>query len=81
MGRLRALSGAEVVKVFEGFGFRAAGQRGSHLKLKREGQDGRGQVLIVPKHAELDKGTLRGIFVQGCRFLEEGALRSHFYSE
>ena len=70
-----------MVRIFEGFGFRAAGQKGSHLKLKRLGPDGGGQTLIVAMHPEMDKGTPRGIFVQACRFVSEAELRGWFHTE
>ena len=42
------------------FGFKEAGQRGSHLKLKKKGIKGE-IVTIVPLHRELATGTLHGI--------------------
>ena len=35
MPRLRRLSGAELVRIFRGFGFAVHSQRGSHMKLRR----------------------------------------------
>ena len=81
MGQPRTLSGREVVAIFAGFGFAVAGQKGSHAKLRRIGPDGRRQTLIVPLHAEMDKGTLRGLLAQGCRFVPAEELWPHFYAE
>ncbi|MCX6635883.1 MAG: type II toxin-antitoxin system HicA family toxin [Acidobacteria bacterium] len=58
-----------MVAIFAGFGFAVAGQKGSLAKLRRIGTDGRRQTLVVPLHAEMDKGTLRGLMAQGCRFV------------
>ena len=37
MPKLRRLSGAEVIRIFELFGFVIQAQRGSHAKLRRRG--------------------------------------------
>ena len=42
---------------------------------------GRLRTLIVPLHAEMDKETLRGLLVQGCRFVPAEELWPHFYAE
>jgi predicted RNA binding protein YcfA (HicA-like mRNA interferase family) len=79
MPKLRSLSGAEVVAIFQGFGFVVASQRGSHVKLRRAGHQGI-QTLTVPAHSELDAGTLRAIIRQAARFIPEQDLRAHFYA-
>ncbi len=58
MPGLRSLSGKEVVRIFESFGWSAARQRGSHIVMVKEG----GIVtLSVPNHKEVAKGTLRSL--------------------
>ncbi len=79
MPKLRRLSGAEVVAIFQGFGFVVASQRGSHIKLRRAGGQST-QTLTIPAHSELDAGTLRAIIRQAARFIPEQDLRSHFYA-
>jgi len=79
--RPRRLSGDEVVAVLTSFGFTPVAQRGSHVKLRRITEDGRQQTLTVPRHRELDTGTLVAIFRQASRFVPETDLRPHFYSE
>ncbi len=79
MPKLRRLAGRDLLAILQGFGFQQVSQRGSHVKLAREGEGSR-QVLTVPLHAELDSGTLRAIFRQASRFIAEQDLRSHFYS-
>jgi predicted RNA binding protein YcfA (HicA-like mRNA interferase family) len=79
MPKLRRLSGADVVAIFQRFGFVVVSQRGSHIKLKRASAHGT-ETLTVPAHAELDAGTLRAIIRQAARFVPEHDLHSHFYS-
>jgi len=80
-GRLRRLSGSEVVAVLRGFGFAVASQRGSHVKLRRIGPEGAIQTLVIPMHAELDAGTLRAVFRQASRYIAEDELRPRFYAD
>jgi predicted RNA binding protein YcfA (HicA-like mRNA interferase family) len=78
MPKLRRLSGKEVVSIFTEFGFMVVGQRGSHMKLRREVATG-SQILTVPAHAQLDAGTLRAIIRQASRFIPEEELKPNFY--
>lgn len=58
MARLPRLSGREVVRVFESFGWEKARQSSSHIILVREG---RPATLSVPDHKEVATGTLRSL--------------------
>ncbi|MDX9975697.1 MAG: type II toxin-antitoxin system HicA family toxin [FCB group bacterium] len=58
MSNLPVVSGRACVKALQRVGFRVLRQKGSHIILCR--QDPYAQV-VVPDHAELDRGTLRGI--------------------
>jgi len=58
MPPLPKLSGKEVVRVFERFGWIVARQKGSHIILVK---DGHIATLSVPDHAEIAKGTLRSM--------------------
>jgi len=58
MPPLPSLSGREVVRVFESFGWEVARQRGSHIVLVK---DGSLATLSVPDHRPLAKGTLRSL--------------------
>ena len=60
---LPVVSGRKVVKALTKVGFKVAGRRGSHIKLKRK-VDGKVFVVIVPDHAELARGTLKSILRQ-----------------
>ncbi|NJK60974.1 MAG: type II toxin-antitoxin system HicA family toxin [Oscillatoriales cyanobacterium SM2_1_8] len=55
---LPVLSGREVVRVFESFGWEVARQSGSHIILVKEGEVA---TLSVPDHREVAKGTLRSL--------------------
>ena len=81
MPRARRLSGDEVIALLAAFGFEQVAQRGSHAKLQRTTDDGRRQTMTVPRHRELDTGTLLAIFRQACRFVPESELRPHFYTD
>jgi predicted RNA binding protein YcfA (HicA-like mRNA interferase family) len=79
--RLRRLSGREVVTILGRLGFAVHSQRGSHVKLRREGSRGEKQILTVPLHDEMDAGTLIAILRQASRYIPEEQLRPHFYTE
>jgi len=79
MPKIKNLSGKEVVRILESFGFVVVKQRGSHIKLVRIINNNR-QILTIPNHKELDKGTLKAIFIQTSRFVTESELRQYFYS-
>lgn len=58
MPALPALSGKEVVRIFETFGWNVARQRSSHIVMTKEGEIA---TLSVPNHKEVAKGTLRSL--------------------
>lgn len=80
MPKLRRLSGTEVIRTLEHFGFMVHSQRGSHVKLRRIGPTGEKQTLTIPRHRELDTGTLRAIFRQASRYISSEELRPYFYT-
>jgi predicted RNA binding protein YcfA (HicA-like mRNA interferase family) len=79
-GKLRVLSGFDVVRILAQFGFQQIGQRGSHVKLRRDHLGNR-QTLHIPMHRELRPGTLRSIYQQALNYVPETDLRLHFYSD
>ncbi len=81
MPSLKRLSGDEVVSIFVGFGFLVHSQRGSHVKLRRTSAGGPVQTMTVPRHREMDVGTLRAIIRQASRFIAEEQLREEFYTD
>lgn len=80
MPKLRRLSGDEVINILAQFGFRLHAQRGSHVKLQRIGVMGERQTLTIPRHRELDRGTLHAVFRQASRFVPSDQLHPHFHT-
>jgi predicted RNA binding protein YcfA (HicA-like mRNA interferase family) len=58
MASLPVLSGQEVVRVFESFGWSVARQRSSHIVMTKEGEN---VTLSIPNHKEVARGTLRSL--------------------
>ncbi|MBI4919749.1 type II toxin-antitoxin system HicA family toxin [Candidatus Azambacteria bacterium] len=80
MPKLKILSGQEIIKIFIGFDFSMAAQKGSHIKLIRI-LGGTRQTLTIPNHSELDKGTIKAIYRQALVYVSESEIRPYFYSE
>jgi predicted RNA binding protein YcfA (HicA-like mRNA interferase family) len=64
------MSGEEMIRALERWGFRRVRQRGSHVILKRETTQGP-IGCVVPLHRELAIGTLHGILQQAGLSAEE----------
>ena len=77
---LKTLSSKEVVSIFETFGFVVHDQKGSHIKLRRQGAIGK-ETLLVPERKQIAKGTLREIFKQASSYISQAELRPHFFNE
>ena len=70
MPNIKNLSGKEVIKILESFGFEQLRQKGSHIILvKKTSSDKIGYV--VPNHKDLALGTLKGILKQANITLED----------
>ena len=52
------LTPKEMIKTLEKFGFRYVSQKGSHMKYAKGNQ-----IVIIPNHSEIAKGTLK-VFYQ-----------------
>ncbi|MBM4127999.1 MAG: type II toxin-antitoxin system HicA family toxin [Nitrospira sp.] len=63
MGKLRVLSGRDVCRILEQYGFQTVRQRGSHIVMQRRTDLGTVTVPI-PDHPELRIGTLQSIIRQ-----------------
>jgi predicted RNA binding protein YcfA (HicA-like mRNA interferase family) len=59
MPKLPVLSGDALIRALQRLDFEQTGQRGSHVKLRRDQA-----ICIVPLHRELKRGTLAGILRQ-----------------
>ena len=60
---LPVVSGRKAIKALTKAGFKVAGRKGTHVKLKKKVND-KVFVVIVPDHAELARGTLKSILRQ-----------------
>lgn len=60
MDKLPQVSGKKMGRVLLRLGFRMKSQKGSHMKFTRE-YGSRREVIIVPNHKILRKGTLNNI--------------------
>jgi predicted RNA binding protein YcfA (HicA-like mRNA interferase family) len=58
MPSLPVLSGRELVRIFESFGWSVVRQRGSHIIMIKTGED---VTLSIPDHREVARGTLRSL--------------------
>lgn len=74
------LSGMEIVRYFESFGFLVSRTRGSHVVIKRVIHDKK-QVLVIPNHTVIVRGTLKGIVNQSSRYIGFDDLHRFFYTE
>ena len=78
--RHRRLSGADVIDIFERFGFVVHSQKGSHVKLRRVILT-TSQTLVIPKHDQPAPGTINAIFNQACAFVPQERLMPLFFFE
>jgi predicted RNA binding protein YcfA (HicA-like mRNA interferase family) len=58
MPKLPTLSGQDVARILESFGWSVARQRGSHIIMTKEGHMA---SLSIPNHQMVAKGTLRSL--------------------
>jgi predicted RNA binding protein YcfA (HicA-like mRNA interferase family) len=58
MPRLPTLSGRDVVRVFQRFGWQVVRRSSSHMIMVQEGASA---TLSIPDHREVAKGTLRSL--------------------
>jgi predicted RNA binding protein YcfA (HicA-like mRNA interferase family) len=63
MPNINNLSGKDVIKTLELFGFMQIRQKGSHIILKKKTPSGE-IGCVVPNHKDLALGTIKGILRQ-----------------
>lgn len=82
MPRLRRLSGYDVIRILEAFGFTVIRIRGSHHIMRRT-VEGAAQTLNVPVHGHtpLKIGMLHAIYRSACAYIPEEHLRPLFYTD
>ena len=79
MPKLRRLSGKEVIVFCEQYNFKISRQKGSHVNLSRVVSESK-QVVTIPNHKEIDRGTLHNIFKKLLPFIPEAELKKFFYT-
>ncbi len=70
MQKLPRLSGKEIIKALSKAGFSVARQKGSHVIMTKQANEGK-KAVVVPNHKEVDKGTLLEIIRQAGLTKEE----------
>lgn len=80
MSKIKVLSGEEVIKILLKFGFEKVSQKGSHVKLVRKKEHSK-EIIIIPLHSELDKGTLKAIYRKVIHYIPEELIKKYFYSD
>ena len=80
-GKLRTLSGSDVVRILGRFGFEHVSQRGSHVKVRWRGERGGRVTISVPDHRAVKRGTLMSIYRDASRAVPEADLRPHFFTQ
>ena len=80
MPKLRILSSKEIIKFLEKQNFIIDRQKGSHIVLVRIVSFSK-QVLTIPNHTSLDKGTIKVLHNQISRFVPESDLQKLFYTK
>ncbi|MDO8728840.1 MAG: type II toxin-antitoxin system HicA family toxin [bacterium] len=78
--KLRDLSGDEIISIFQKLGFKVSYSKGSHFKLARM-VGAEKQVLVVPRHSSVAKGTIKSIYRKATPYLGEEKLKPLFYTE
>ncbi len=78
--KLRVLSGDDLISFFESVGFTLSFSKGSHCKMSRMTSAGK-QVIVVPRHKTVTKGTLKSIFNKASLYIDEVRLRKFFYTD
>ncbi len=79
--KLCIISGKEVVKILEKYGFVVVRSKGSHARLSREVADKETVHISIPLHSELKRGTLRGIISELEKHISSQDLDTDFYTE
>ncbi|MDH5718650.1 MAG: type II toxin-antitoxin system HicA family toxin [Spirochaetia bacterium] len=81
MPKYKTLSGTEVIRIFEKYGFEKYSQKGSHVKLRRVIAEQMKQTLTIPNHKEIDRGTLRSIVNQASKYINIEILQKDFMND
>ncbi len=78
MPKFKRLSGKEIIKILQKYGFVLVSQKGSHVKLRRIASNNIKETLTIPNHKELDTGTLKAILNQASKYINQDDLLNDF---
>jgi predicted RNA binding protein YcfA (HicA-like mRNA interferase family) len=70
MPKQKPLSGHKIIKALTKAGFQVVGRKGSHVRLKKKTVHSV-NIVIVPDHPEIKKGTLKSILRQAGLSVED----------
>jgi predicted RNA binding protein YcfA (HicA-like mRNA interferase family) len=73
MPKLPAIKGIELKKFCEKLGFKAARQRGSHVRMRHD--DGRVTTIPIHRNSDIPMGLLRKIIREDLEISQEEFLR------
>lgn len=76
MPKLRVISGKKLITILTKSGFIVDRIKGSHAILKPFRQD---DVIVVPLHREIDRGTLNSIIKMITPFVTTDFIKNAFY--
>lgn len=76
---MKVLSGVEIVRFLERYGFVLASQNGSHMKMRNLSI--KGSFIIVPRHRAIKRGLLGGIIKKCMEYLDNDTVRNFFFSK
>lgn len=71
MSNLPQVSGEKLVIAFKKDGWYLVGQKGSHIKLRKDLKPIGKSTIIIPNHKIIKKGTLTGILKDSSMSLEK----------
>jgi len=79
MPKQKVLSANDILKILSIYGFTVKSQKGSHIKLVRLNND-ISEILVIPNHKVLDKGTQNSIYRQATKFINASELEPYFFN-
>ena len=68
--KLPVISGEDLIRVLQKFGYEIVRQKGSHVRLRNESQR-QSLPVTVPLHKEIARGTLKSILADASISVEE----------
>lgn len=78
MPKLCSFTNHQLIKLILSLGFQKISQKGSHIKFLRF-HNLEKQILIIPNHKQIAKGTVKEIFNQLCTFFPKESIYHLFH--